>query len=189
MWRCHADLTLDPIRRHPVFRYRRSLSTLDELRWRSRNQPTMYDAIIIGAGPAGFQAAMALSRVRRPHLIISIPKLHRNVAAAEMHTFLTHDGTPPLEFLRLAKQQLDSYGFATHVDGKVVSLEKVSTGFEVKLADGSEYSGRKLIIATGVKDVFLPIDGTILTAHFLNCLRIFGIMGQRHCALRVLPWL
>jgi thioredoxin reductase len=121
----------------------------------------MYDAIIIGAGPAGLQAAMALSRVRRPHLIISIPNLRRNLAAAEMHTFLTRDGTPPSEFIRIAKEQLDSYGFAKHVDGKVVSVQQGGNGFEVKLEDGPEYSGRKLILATGVKDVFLPIEGKV----------------------------
>ena len=122
----------------------------------------MYDAIIIGSGPSGLQAAMALSRARRPHLIISIPKLHRNVPAPEMHTLLTRDGTPPLEFIRLAKEQLNGYGFAKFVHGKVVSTEKIGKDFEVKLEDGTKYSGRKLIIATGVKDVFPPIEGTLV---------------------------
>src|SRR5208282_6110947 len=121
---------------------------------------SMYDAIIIGAGPAGLQAAMALSRVRRPHLIISIPKLHRNIAASEMHTFLSRDGTPPLEFIKQAREQLNGYGFAKFVEGKVVSAEKIGKSFEVKVEDGTKYSGRKLIIATGVKDVFPPIEGT-----------------------------
>jgi|SRR5271154_5613760 len=121
----------------------------------------MYDAIIIGAGPAGLQAAMALSRIRRPHLIISIPKLYRNIAASEMHTFLTHDGTPPLEFAKQAREQINGYGFAKFVDGKVVSTEKIRQGFEVKLEDGAKYNGRKLVIATGVKDIFLPIEGTL----------------------------
>jgi thioredoxin reductase len=122
----------------------------------------MYDAIIIGAGPAGLQAAMALSRVRRPHLIISIPNSYRNVAAAEMHTFLTRDGTPPLEFVTQAREQLNGYGFAKYVDGKVVSTQKVGNDFEVKLEDGTKYNGRKVIVATGAKDVFLPVEGTAI---------------------------
>ena len=120
---------------------------------------TTYDSIIIGAGPAGLQAAMALSRVRRPHVIISIPKLYRNIASSEMHTFLTHDGTPPSEFALQAREQLNGYGYAKFVDGKAISAEKIDRGFEVTLEDGSKYRGRKLIIATGVKDVFLPIEG------------------------------
>ena len=126
----------------------------------------MYDVIIIGAGPAGLQAAMALSRVRRPHLIISIPNLHRNIAASEMHTFLTRDGTPPLEFVQKAREQLNGYGYAKFVDGKVVSTEKIGQDFEVILEDGTKYNGRKLIIATGVKDVFLPIEGILVVSLF-----------------------
>lgn len=122
----------------------------------------MYDAIILGSGPAGLQVAMALSRVRRPHLIIAIPKVHRNIPAPEMHTLVTRDGTPPLEFVRIAKEQLKGYGFAKFVDGKAVSAEKIGKNFEVKLEDGTKYSGRKLIIATGVKDVFPPIEGTLV---------------------------
>ena len=120
----------------------------------------MYDVIIIGSGPAGLQASMALSRVRRPHLVISIPNAYRNNAAAEMHTFLTRDGTPPQEFRRIAREQINGYGFAKFVDGKVVSAEKFGTGFQVKVEDGTEYGGQRLIIATGTKDVFLPIEGT-----------------------------
>jgi|SRR5947207_1193348 len=126
----------------------------------------MYDVIIIGAGPAGLQAAMALSRIRRPHLIISIPNLHRNIAALEMHTFLTRDGTPPLEFVQKAREQLNGYGYAKFVDGKVVSAEKIGQDFEVILEDGTKYNGRKLIIATGVKDVFLPIEGILVVSLF-----------------------
>jgi len=122
----------------------------------------MYDVIVIGSGPAGLQASMALSRVRRPHLLISIPNAYRNNAAAEMHTFLTRDGTPPSEFRKIGRDQINAYGFAKFVDGKVVSAEKIGSGFEVKVEDGTKYDGRRLIIASGAKDVFLPIEGISL---------------------------
>lgn len=81
-----------------------------------------------------------------------------------MHTFLTHDGTPPLEFLKQAREQLNVYGFAKSVEGKVVLAAKIDQGFEVKLEDGTKHNGRKLIIAAGVKDVFLPIEGTLVVS-------------------------
>jgi len=145
----------------------------------------MYDAIIIGTGPAGLQASMALSRVRRSHLLISMPEIRRNMAAPEMHTFLTRDGTPPLKFVQEAKKQINGYGFAAFVDGKVVSTEKGDVGFIVKLNDGTNYAGRKLLIASGVKDVFLPVEG-IHPRIFGSSSRICGIMGNRHCALYIL---
>lgn len=120
----------------------------------------MYDVIIIGSGPAGLQASMALSRIRRPHLLISIRNEYRNNATDEMHTILTRDGCSPTEFRKIAREQIDGYGFAKFVDGKVVSTEKVGSGFEVKVEDGTKYDGRRLIIAMGAKDVFLPIEGT-----------------------------
>jgi thioredoxin reductase len=93
-------------------------------------------------------------------VVHTIPTSYRNLAAAEMHAFLTRDGTPPLEFINQAREQLNRYGFAKYVDGKLVSAEKIGKGFEVKLEDSTKYTERKRIIATGAKDVFLPIDGT-----------------------------
>src|SRR5271169_4191980 len=126
----------------------------------------MYDVIIIGSGPAGLQASMTLSRVRRHHLLISIPNAYRNNAASEMHTFLTRDGTPPQEFRKIAREQINGYGFAKFVDGKAVSVEKVGEGFQVKIEDGTKYDGRRLIIAVGTNDVFLPIEGTSCATYF-----------------------
>src|SRR5271155_4953879 len=80
---------------------------------------TMHDVIIIGAGPAGLEASLTLSRFRRRHLVISIPKLYRNDKALNMHGYLGSDRTPPLEFMKQARVELDEYGFANFVDGRV----------------------------------------------------------------------
>ena len=120
----------------------------------------MHDVIIIGAGPAGLEASLTLSRFRRRHLVISIPKLYRNDTALNMHGYLGCDGTPPLEFMKQARVELDEYGFANFVDGRVVSTTRAGKTFEVKLEDGIQYTGRKLIIASGSMDILLPVDGT-----------------------------
>ena len=119
----------------------------------------MFDAIILGAGPAGLSAALALSRVRRSAVIIAIPGVRRNAVATEMHTYLSRDGSPPAEFLKSAIEEVQGYGSATFIDGKAVAAEKIDGTFAVTLEDGRRFEGRKLLVASGCKDVFPDIEG------------------------------
>ncbi len=68
----------------------------------------LYDVAIVGGGPAGLSAALALGRAcKRVLLCDSGPR--RNAAAAELHNFVTRDGAPPDEFRRAAREQLGQY--------------------------------------------------------------------------------
>lgn len=120
---------------------------------------SLYDAIIIGSGPAGLSAALALSRVRRQSLIISIPGTYRNVLATAIHTVLTREGMPPLTFLETAREELRMYGFAKFLDGKVVSVMRSGTQFTVSLEGGNNVFGRKVVIAMGSSDILPEIQG------------------------------
>ncbi|HEU4516435.1 MAG TPA: FAD-dependent oxidoreductase, partial [Steroidobacteraceae bacterium] len=63
------------------------------------------DVVIVGAGPAGLSAALMLGRCRRSVLVVDHGR-NRNAASHALHGFLTRDGTPPAEFLRLAREEL-----------------------------------------------------------------------------------
>ena len=65
----------------------------------------MYDAIIVGGGPAGLSAALVLGRCRRRVLVCDHGR-YRNAASHGVHGFLTRDGMPPDELLRTAREQL-----------------------------------------------------------------------------------
>ena len=56
-----------------------------------------YDVVIIGGGPAGLSAALALGRARKRVLLCDAGP-RRNAAAKQIHNFVTRDGTPPDEF-------------------------------------------------------------------------------------------
>jgi thioredoxin reductase len=119
----------------------------------------MYDVVIVGAGPAGLSAALVLGRCRRTVLVCDNGH-PRNEAAQAMHGFLTRDGIPPLEFLRLAREQLHQY---TTVELRDVTVTDARCGpnsrFETTLETGETIESRKLMIATGVKDNLPEIEG------------------------------
>lgn len=120
----------------------------------------MDDVIIIGAGPAGLSAALILGRIRRRVLVIDSRK-PRNAPSAASHSYFTQDGTPPLELLRIGREQLRPYGVEV-LDAEATDAFREGDGFTVVLDDrqgGSRRSARRLLLATGVVDPLPDIDG------------------------------
>src|SRR5262245_53032068 len=68
----------------------------------------MYDAIIVGAGPAGLNAALILGRCRRKVLVCDEGK-PRNAVSRGVNGFITRDGVLPHELRRIARDELRDY--------------------------------------------------------------------------------
>jgi thioredoxin reductase len=118
----------------------------------------MYDVIIVGAGPAGLSAALMLGRSRRRVLVCDTGR-PRNAASRAMHGYLTRDGIPPAEFLKIAREQLRRYETIDIRDVEVIHAECNEGRFHVTLQDGVRLAARKLLIATGVVDNLPSIPG------------------------------
>jgi thioredoxin reductase len=111
----------------------------------------LFDAIVVGAGPAGLSAALVLGRCRRRVLVLDDGK-PRNSASHAMHGFLSRDGTAPSDFLSISREQLLSYPSVTILKLRAVDASRDGTGFFVHTSDGPSFRARKLLLATGVVD-------------------------------------
>ena len=114
---------------------------------------TDYDVIIIGGGPAGLQAAMSCARLQRTAIVLDSAE-YRNNATLEMHDVPALDGTPPAVFRATARAQIAEYDAVTFQPAYVTSIQNINNGtkFIATDSEGNSYSGRKLIMATGIID-------------------------------------
>ena len=117
-----------------------------------------FDVIIIGGSYAGLSAAMALGRSLRKVLVIDSGK-PCNRFTSHSHNFITQDGAVPSEISKTAKDQVLKYDTVQFLDGVAVEARKKEKGFEIEIDSGERFNSKKLIISTGVRDVFPDIKG------------------------------
>lgn len=121
--------------------------------------PTMpHDAIIIGGSYAGLNAAMQLARARRRVLVIDDNR-PRNRFAARAHGVMGRDGVSGSEIAAEARAQVAAYPTTSFRRGEVVDARATGHGFKVELADGSQMTGRRLLLAHGVRDILPEVPG------------------------------
>ena len=117
-----------------------------------------FDVIIIGGSYSGLAAGMALGRAMKKVLIIDSGK-PCNRQTPYSHNFLTHDGKSPAEITALANLQVRRYKTVKFFNGLATSGFKTETGFEIQVASGETFAAKKLIFATGIRDIMPDIDG------------------------------
>lgn len=134
-------------------RSRYALQEVAALRW--IGGPTAvkrYDALIVGAGPAGLSAAVYLARFLRATVVIdagdgrmSGPQLNENYLGFP-------GGVRASRFLDLGRKQAQRFG-ACFVQGSVAHADCDDEGFVLR-GDCGEWHSRAVILATGVTDIW-----------------------------------
>ncbi|MGW5868606.1 NAD(P)/FAD-dependent oxidoreductase [Streptomyces sp. NPDC055239] len=122
------------------------------------------DAVVIGGGAAGLNGALMLARSRRSVVVID-SGTPRNAPADGVHGLLGLEGTPPAELLRRGREEVRRYGGLV-VTGEVTSAAPITPSaaegdpcFTVTLVDGSTLAARRLLVATGLRDVLPDVRG------------------------------
>lgn len=117
----------------------------------------MYDTLVIGGGPAGLQAGLTLGRMHRTALVMDSGS-YRNATAERAHNMLTHDGRPPADLRRLARDDLAAYTGIEYRQGTVESVTEAGDAFTA-VVDAGTVEARTLILATGLKDTLPDVPG------------------------------
>jgi thioredoxin reductase len=115
----------------------------------------MYDATVVGGGPAGLSAAMWLTRYRRKVLVLDSGE-YRNASVEQMHGYLGCDPVVPAEFRERAKAELFRYGLEL-TEARATEVRRADDRFMVK-AGGRVYESPRVVLATGVVDEFPDVE-------------------------------
>ncbi|MEP2026538.1 MAG: NAD(P)/FAD-dependent oxidoreductase [Reichenbachiella sp.] len=117
-----------------------------------------FEVIIIGGSYAGLSAALALGRSLRKVLVIDAGK-PCNTPTPHSHNFLTQDGVVPSEIAKIGRNQVEKYDTVQFHDGLAIEGTKTFEGFTITTEEGILFSSKKLIFATGLKDLMPGVDG------------------------------
>ena len=116
----------------------------------------MYDVVIVGGSAAGLSAALVLGRSRRSVLVCDTNQ-PRNGFSPTSHSIYTRDGTPTADLVAIGRAQLDPYA----VEFRSVAVTQVrladQRAFLTILANGEQVRSRRVLLATGVRDVLPPL--------------------------------
>ena len=118
----------------------------------------MYDVIVIGAGFAGFTAAVYTSRYNLKTLVIAKEIGGAIINSADVENYPGYKSISGLDLMKKFEEQAKSVG-AEIISDQVVGVIKKDKSFKVETRSSKEYEAKALILALGTERRKLNIPG------------------------------
>ncbi|GFF71356.1 hypothetical protein IFM60648_03407 [Aspergillus lentulus] len=125
------------------------------------NGALLVDVLIIGAGPAGLSTATGLARQLHTAVVFD-SGVYRNAKTQHMHNVLGWDHRNPAELRAAGRADLTNrYSTIQFQNSSIEAIRQIETYqlFEARDTEGQRWYGRKVVLATGVRDIPLDIEG------------------------------
>lgn len=108
-----------------------------------------YDTIIIGAGPAGLSAAIYTSRAKLKTAVIGKREDSQLWKAHAIENYFGIESVQGKDMLDTGIKQAERFG-AEIKAGEIVNVKQTNDKFLLKTSAGEEFSGKTIILATGM---------------------------------------
>jgi thioredoxin reductase len=122
----------------------------------SGSDSAAWDCLVVGAGPAGLNAALVLGRARRRVTVLDTAQ-PRNYASHEMHGVLGHDVLDPADLRARGRAELRRYGVEV-VTAEAREAEVLDGVVRLSSTRGVDVT-RTVLLATGILDELPDIPG------------------------------
>jgi thioredoxin reductase (NADPH) len=133
----------------------------EKLGLKTKASRSHYDLIVLGGGPCGLTAALYTAREAIDTLVIERAAFGGQAAGTEKLDNMPGfpDGVAGIDFSQRLRQQAERFGVELLQAQEVIGVESQDNYHVVQTGDGSEYSGRALLIATGSRYKRLNVAG------------------------------
>ena len=124
------------------------------------NSINHFDAIVIGAGPAGLTAGIYLSRARLKTLIVSDGAVGGQMILT--HAIANYPGVEDINGYQLAnimKKQAKTFGCTIKSNNSIQNYQLEGSVKSITLDDGIQYTSNAIVLASGGRSRQLNVPG------------------------------
>ena len=116
------------------------------------------DVVVVGGGPAGLAASSWIARYRRSVVVVD-SGAYRSRKVERSHGYLGRDPQTPLDLIARGREEVLAYPTAQIREDSVEKAYRRDDGLFVVELGTSQVVAHRLVLATGVQDVFPEVEG------------------------------